>query len=399
MRDDGTGGASGLYRWADRLGFRVRRSELPVVEADQIFSQPAGNCLITMGNGPWNPMNEDIDESSVRNLRNWLSRGNTLIATTTNIQSLPEVILNDYSLAEPSESAAVAGVLFKGSSVGPRPKTNAARVKSGGSLLVESNGPRLNEPKKNPPAVKSLPKNFAKFFKSVEDRAKSQKKAAEAKKKSHESEHFDALREIVASDERGDVLIRLRVGAGSIYILLDQYAWTNAGFDQGDDARVLAEILRMELRGGELAFDEYRHGHGRTESFLAYLLNLPGSSALMGLLAVWSVLFLYGRNVRLRPVEEYIEVERRTAQEYINAVAQLYERARAAPIVVEAAARRLRRLARATADPIPAVDDALTRADRLVKAEDRPADPQAEMKLVRELIQLRKQFYGSRTVS
>lgn len=398
VRDDGTGGASGVFRWAQRLGFRVRRSEIPVVEAAQFFSQPAGNCILTTGNGSWSPMNEEIDEMSGRKLRDWLIRGNTLIVVTTDLESLPDALLIDYSLTEPSESAAVAGMLFDGGSVEPRPKTNRARVKSGGSLTVESNGPRLNETEKRPPAAETFPKALAAFKKSMDSRKKSKYKSAE-KKATPDRKQVKISPEVIASDERGDVLVRLPAGAGSIYILLDDYAWTNAGFDQGESARVLAEILRSELRGGEVAFDEYRHGHGRAESFLTYLLYLPGSSALMGLMAVWSLLYVYGRNVRLRSVDEYVETERRTAQEYIDAVAQLYERARAAPLVVEAAARRLRQLSRSSADPIPAVAAALSRADLLVKAEDRPADPQAAMKLVRELIQIRKQFYGSRTIS
>ena len=139
-------------------------------------------------------------------------------------------------------------------------------------------------------------------------------------------------------------------GQGAVYILLDEFAWTNAGLDQGDNARVLAELLGREIRGGVLALDEYRHGHGRTESFLTYLSNLPGSSAVMWLAAIWALLYVYGRNVRLKPVEAYEERERRTAQEYIDAVAQLYERARAAPLVVEAVARRLRQVARSSAE-------------------------------------------------
>jgi hypothetical protein len=180
--------------------------------------------------------------------------------------------------------------------------------------------------------------------------------------------------------------------------LLDDFAWTNAGLDHGENARVLAEILGRELRGGVLAMDEYRHGHGRPESFLAYLLNLPGSSALLWLGAIWALLYAYGRNVRLKPVEPYVQRERRTAQEFIDAVAQLYERARAAPLVVEAVARRLRQVARSSADSWSAVDALVSRAEAYVKAEERPPAPTAATKLVRELIQLRKRLYGTRTV-
>ena len=80
----------------------------------------------------------------------------------------------------------------------------------------------------------------------------------------------------LAADGRGGVLFRIPVRRGAVYVLLDDFAWTNSGLDQGDNARVLADILGRELRGGVLAIDEYRHGHGRAESFLVYLMNLPG---------------------------------------------------------------------------------------------------------------------------
>ena len=33
------------------------------------------------------------------------------------------------------------------------------------------------------------------------------------------------------------------MGLGAVYILLDEFAWTNTGLDRGDNARVLAELL------------------------------------------------------------------------------------------------------------------------------------------------------------
>ena len=95
----------------------------------------------------------------------------------------------------------------------------------------------------------------------------------------------------------------------------------------------------------------------------------------------------------------YEERERRTAQEYIDAVAQLYERARAAPLVVEAVARRLRQVSRSSAEHPASVEALLRRAEDYAQAEERPASPTAAIHLVNELIQLRKRIYGTRTVS
>jgi hypothetical protein len=163
---------------------------------------------------------------------------------------------------------------------------------------------------------------------------------------------------------------------------------------------VLAELLGREIRGGAFVLDEHRHGHGRVESFLTYFSNMPGSTAVMWLGGIWALLYFYGRNVRKKPVEAYVERQRRTAQEYIDAVAQLYERARAAPLVVEAVARRLRQVARSSAERPASVDSALLRrADVYTQSAERPASPTAAIHLVRELIQLRKRIYGTRTIS
>jgi hypothetical protein len=375
MRDNGTGGASGLARWADRIGIPVRSLEVPVSEASEALPQPAGNCVLTMGNGPWSPAGDALDPVSWRNAHDWLARGNALIIVTTAPQDLPKTLRQDLVPANIVETTTEPGPSFSEPTVDSRPETTAVPVTVGGDLAVETKGPRWSVPK-------------------------AEGAAPDPKAPAPSAPGKDPARWLMAADGRGGVLYRIPVGRGAVYVLLDEFAWTNAGLDHGDNARVLAGILhREEVRGGVLAFDEYRHGHGRTESFLAYVLNLPGSSALMAMAAIWGLLCYYGGNVRLRPVEPYVERERRTAQEYIDAVAQLYERARAAPLVVGAVARRLRQVARSSAERQPAVETSLQRAEHYAQGEDRPASPTAAIRIVNELVQLRKRIYGTRTVS
>ena len=246
----------------------------------------------------------------------------------------------------------------------------------GGALEVDSKGPRWTVPSSA----------------GVETGAAG-KGASSAASKPKEAEWQ------LAADGRGGVLFRIPVRRGAVYVLLDEFAWTNSGLDHAENARALATVLNRELRGGVLAFDEYRHGHGRAESFLVYFLNLPGSTAFLWLGVVWGGLYWYGRNVRLKPVESYVESERRTAQEYIDAVAALYERARAAPLVVEGVARRLRQLSRSSQDCPPSVDAILETAENYVKKAERPAFPTAAIDLVNQLIQIRKKVYGTRAAS
>jgi hypothetical protein len=374
--DDGTGGASGMFRWADRIGIPVRLLEVPVWEVSQSLPERTGNCVLTMGNGSWSPTGEVVGPEHWQSVRDWLSRGNTLIVVTDSPQLLPPTIRRELIPSTLVETGARTASIMGEASVDSRPETAQAHVKNGGILTVESSGPRWT-------------------VSSTQGRAPAASKA----KHSTLAEDIDPAQCQMAGDQRGGVLFRFPVGQGAVYVFLDQFAWTNTGLDHGENARVLADLLGREIRGGVLALDEYRHGHGRTESFFTYLLYLPGSSALMWLAVVWAFLGFYGRTIRLKPVEAYVERERRTAQEYIDAVAQLYERARAAPLVVEAVARRLRQISRSSAEQAPAVEVLLTSADNYVKAEERPAAPVAGIHLVKELIRLRKRMYGTRTVS
>jgi hypothetical protein len=379
-RENGTGGASGLFRWAGRIGIPVRLLEVPIWEDPQALQGHDGHCLVTMGDGSWSAMGEEPTALNWQVARKWISRGNTLIIVTDKPANLPRALRMDLRLSAFNQTGGAsasspASALIRGS-VDSKPETTRAPVASGGALTVEQNGPRWSIPPAQAPGA-----------------------GATGTSPPPSSPENDPAGWQLAGDGQGGVLFRIPVGAGAVYVLLDDFAWTNAGFDQGDNARVLADVLDREVRGGVLAFDEYRHGHGRAESFLAYLLNLPGLSGFMWLAAIWGLLYVYGRNVRLGPAEAYVERERRTAQEAIDAVAQLYERARAAPLVVEAVARRLRQVSRSSAALPPDVDELLRKAEDYTNKEERPVSPSAAIRLVRELIQLRKRVYGTRTVS
>ncbi len=333
--------------------------EEPVWDVSQAVSSPSGNCLVSMGNGSWSPAGQGLDRAEWQSVRDWLSLGNALVIATSAPKDLPPAILREFQIPETDKDVSISLSDLTGGSVPDRPATSTAPVADGDTLTVESDGPRWN-PRSSP--NKAL------------------------------------ARWQVAADSQGGVLFRRPIGQGAVYLLLDDYAWTNAGLDQGDNARVLARILDREIHGGVLAFDEYRHGHGRTESFLTFLLSLPGSTDFLWLAFLWTLLYFYGRGVRLRPVEVYRERERRTAQEHIDAVAQLYERARAAPLVVQAVARRLRQFSRSAPESPHSLEDALLAADDYVQSEDRPASPTIAIRLVTDLLDLRKRIYGTRTL-
>jgi hypothetical protein len=378
IRDDGTGGASAVYLWAARLGIPARALEVPVWEAPGVLAEPTGNCIVTMGDDSWSPLDEELGPEDWQNVTGWLARGNALLIVTNAPATLPKTLREDLALANLQESIVKRATFLGSGSVDSRGETSTAPVAGGGALTVDREGPRWSVKQETPQGGTAA----GKATKPTPDHGD------------------DFVRWQLATDERGGVLFRIPVGKGAVYVLLDEIAWTNAGLDSGDNARVLAAILDREVKGGVLVFDEYRHGHGRIESFVTYFANLPGAPAFSWMAVICAVIYVYSRNVRPRPVEAYVERERRTAQEHIDAVAQLYERARAAPLVVEAVARRGRQIARSAGKPpLPDESALFDRADRYTSTAERPAFPATAIGLVRELIQLRKRIYGTRTIS
>ncbi len=375
-----------MARWAERIGVPVRMLEVPLWEAPQALDEPEGNCVVTMGNEDWSPTGQVLSPTDCAAVEDWLARGNTLIIVTTQPHELPRVLREDLFPWAGGELKAEDEPFRFTDSVDNRVETVEVPVQGGGSLMVAAKGPRWKD-------------ETASSSTAGKPGSAPPKPAAAPKPAAPPDPRRRPSRWQLAGDAGGGVLFRVPVGRGSVYVLLDDLAWTNAALDRNGNARTLADILARSVRGGTLAFDEYRHGHGRPESFLVYLMGLPGASAVLWLSVAWALLYAYGRNVRLKPVEPYIERERRTAQEAIDAVAQIYERARAAPLVVEAVARRLRQVARSPAEPPPMVVELLEQADRYTRTEDRPAAPAAAIRLVQQLIQLRKRIYGTRTVS
>ena len=67
--DNGTGGASGVFRWADRMGIPVRLLEEPIWDAPQSLPEPAGHCVLTMGDGPWSPTGTELGPVEWMNAR------------------------------------------------------------------------------------------------------------------------------------------------------------------------------------------------------------------------------------------------------------------------------------------------------------------------------------------
>jgi hypothetical protein len=356
--DTRTGGARGLVLWAQRLNLPVQPLRLPIWEVADSFSHSTGNCVLTAGDGAWSPQGEPLTAEQWANLKLWIERGNTLLVLTTMPERLPDP-LQRFLLGTPASGAAASTkdnppVRWLAEDVSPAPETEDISTPWGGHLTVRADGPRWRNGQGN---------------------------------------------WRIAAGVNGAVLCRIPVGRGAFYLMLDDFAWTNAGFDRGENAQVLAAVLARELQDGAFGFDEYRHGHGRIESFVSFLLAAPGASNFLEISMVLALLYLVGRNVRFGPPDPYELPERRTSREYIEAMAQLYERARAAPLAVGAVVSRVRQLAAQRGQLPPEMAAALAKAQDYAAHRDRPTKPTEACRLVTNLIGARKHSYGAARIS
>lgn len=349
--DTRTGGGAGVIRWAEKLGFSTLPLQAPLWEIGTELPR-SGNAAITAGNGSWSLFDDELTDEQWRDIRRWVDAGNALVIVTSDVESLPDPVDEHFTKDAAGETSAL---FFKdGMEKTDSDEEKIVAVPSwwGGELAVARRGPRLRGP---------------------EDW-------------------------VLAGTPKSAVLVRRDLGEGRVYLMLDDYAWTNAGLDRADNAAGLARILQRELAPeGVLAVDHYRHGQGRVESFATFLMRLPGAGAFCGMALLIGLAWIWARNQRLGPADEYREAERRTAREYIEAVAAMNQRARAAPLAVESVAGRIHFVLHGRGHVTDEGRRLIERARALAGREQRPASPRDEIKLVRDLVQLRRELHGIRT--
>lgn len=134
------------------------------------------------------------------------------------------------------------------------------------------------------------------------------------------------------------VLVSWPVGEGRIYRSADPHWLSNAHIGQEQNLELALQLL-TPMPGAQIGFDEYHHGYQAPE---AWWQILRGPLQLFLLYLIAAVVLLYwAYGVRFgapapRPVSPP-----RAAVEYTYSMSQLYRRARARPVVLQAVHRSL----------------------------------------------------------
>ncbi|HWL09125.1 MAG TPA: DUF4350 domain-containing protein [Planctomicrobium sp.] len=344
IEDTRTGGGAGVFAWANRMGIDAVPLRTPLWEiGDELEGQ--GHCVITAGDRNWAAAHSSsFQQEHWKRLHDWVASGNTLIAITNRSSSLPYQMIEEFTQSTDADNPVELRNAARNSSFS---KEEELRIPTwwGGEMAVQmKSGSLVNYPSE--------------------------------------------LRLAGIGDKT--ILAKRPLGEGNLYLLMDGTAWTNERFDQADNAATLARILNDSLsENGVLTIDEYRHGYGRVESFVTFLVALPGAASFLWMSLIWGLFWMVSRMKRLSPVEPFIDEPRRTAFEFIQSMASLNQRARAAPLAVNAVAQRVRYLLHKRGQLTEANMASLDRATQSVASEPRPTVPRAEIQIVKELIQLR----------
>jgi len=137
---------------------------------------------------------------------------------------------------------------------------------------------------------------------------------------------FPAVVPIVA-DSSGAILATYGLGRGHIVVLIDPTIFANRLLDRADNARFAANVLGAGPNT-TVAFDEFVHGYGRTES--AWLV-LPSPLRIAILIATAACLVaLLGSAIRFVPAAAAPVVRDPNSAAYLASLAILLRRGRAA---------------------------------------------------------------------
>lgn len=125
----------------------------------------------------------------------------------------------------------------------------------------------------------------------------------------------------------GQILIAgVRIGQGYAYVSATVHPFTNSGLRDQQHAALVLNMLRRAPPGGRVLFDEYHHGLVAPPAPTDGLLRTPWGWAGIYAATVTALFLLLGgrRFGRAVPLKE--EIERRSSAEYVESIADLYQR-------------------------------------------------------------------------
>jgi len=258
-------GALALYEWTRAMGYDARRLEY------RPFELTDDDAVLVM----LNP-SAAISKDHARHIRTWVERGGTLIFAedTPALFGLSDALLDELQMR--------------------------MTVITGTQMIERA--PAL-QPVFDQPPVREL-------------NARPQR--ALAPQRNDYAPLFGAADQILIAG--------VRIGQGYVYISATTHPFTNSGLRDRQHAALVLNMLRRAPPGGRVLFDEYHHGLVAPPAPTDGLLRTPWGWAGVYVATVTALFLLLGgrRFGRAVPLKE--ERERRSSAEYVESIADLYQR-------------------------------------------------------------------------
>jgi hypothetical protein len=258
-------GALALYEWTRAMGYDARRLEY------RPFELTDDDAVLVM----LNP-SAAISKDHARHIRTWVERGGTLIFAedTPALFGLSDALLDELQMR--------------------------MTVITGTQMIERA--PAL-QPVFDQPPVREL-------------NARPQR--ALAPQRNDYAPLFGATDQILIAG--------VRIGQGYVYISATTHPFTNRGLRDRQHAALVLNMLRRAPPGGRVLFDEYHHGLVAPPAPTDGLLRTPWGWAGIYAATVTALFLLLGgrRFGRAVPLKE--ERERRSSAEYVESLADLYQR-------------------------------------------------------------------------
>jgi len=166
-------------------------------------------------------------------------------------------------------------------------------------------------------------------------------------------------------DERGVILARCPIGEGRLVVTSEMDLFSNGNLAREDNAVLIANLAHSA--GGPIAFDEYHHGFRSLRSPSDALGVFEGKAGVYQL-AVAAAMLLAAISRRLGAAQKVKPPSRRSAMEFVDSMASLYQLAGARDTALQAVGRGARRrLARCLGLPVTASDGELSARLRILE--------------------------------
>jgi hypothetical protein len=259
------GGALAFYEWAREIGYDARR-----LEYRSFALEESDAALVILNPG------EPITRVQARDTLDWVARGGTLIFAddTPIVFGASRALLDEL------------GASFEVYST----TTTIERAAPG--------QPALDQPLAVAPLVRTG--RMIRF------------------------QHDDYVK--IAGLPDAIVIAGVKHGSGYVYLSTATYPFTNAGLRDADNAALVLNLLRRVPPGGRIQFDEYHHGFFEPPWTGSLVLGSPwGWAATYAVIATALYLILSGRRFG-RPIPLKEEVARRSSAEYVESMADLFQR-------------------------------------------------------------------------